>query len=536
MILATCGSDTPSKPDDNTGGGNDNTGGNGSEIVSPTANFQCSNQPATITLSKQYETMEGFGASDCWLGEQIGKYWTSNRDQIAKFLFSQKLNDGQPEGIGLSMWRVNLGGGTAEQGDASDIDANNRAECYLKTGSDDYDWGKCAGQQYFMNKAKEYGCESYVLFSNTPLVRWTINGKGYSGAGKYANLKSDCFDDFAGYMADVAQHFNQNGFNVTHISPVNEPQYNWEGHAQEGSGWQNYQIAKLAKELNSALESRGSKTKILIPEAGAWGHLYEGDKNDRFNQIDAFFDPASSNYIGDLSHVDKIAGGHSYWTFDNWNDMRAVRKTAAESASNRNIRLWQTEWSMLDKEPSEIGMTYDQMTEFDIAIYMSKIIHNDLTVAHCTSWSYWTAMSVERWSQKNRFELIKTTPVGGNYSDDFTKGGDVKATDNLWVLGNYSLFVRPGFKRIDVYCRDNKNFFGTAYASPDGKTIVAVYTNCDKSKGAQIDAKFDGCGTLKSTTRYTTSAGKHLKADRFNIADKVFCDPYSVTTIVYTFE
>ena len=42
---------------------------------------------------------------------------------------------------------------------------------------------------------------------------------------------------------------------------------------------------------------------------------------------------------------------------------------------------------------------------------MSKIIHNDITVAGCTSWSYWTAMSVERWSQKNRFELIKTTPV-----------------------------------------------------------------------------------------------------------------------------
>lgn len=527
IVLPSCGDDTPGNSTENEGGG-----GSGS----PTAGFTLVNQPSTITLSKQYETMEGFGASDCWLGEQIGKYWTDNRDQIARLLFSQNVENGQPEGIGLSMWRVNLGGGTAEQGAGSDIDANNRAECYLKTGSDEYDWSKCSGQQYFMNKAKEYGCESFVLFSNTPLVRWTLNGKGYSSSGAYANLRKENFSDFAGYMADVADYFNKKGFNISHISPVNEPQYNWDGHAQEGSGWKNFQIANLAKELDAALTAHGSQTKILIPEAGAWSFLYEGDKSDRFGQIDAFFDPSSSNYLGGLSHVDKIAAGHSYWSFDNWTDMRNVRRTAAESASARGIRLWQTEWSMLDAAPSEIGMSYEQMSEFDIAIYMSKVIHNDLTVGHCTSWSYWTAMSVERYGQKNRFELIKTTPSGGEYSDDFTKGGKVKATDNLWVLGNYSLFVRPGYKRIDVYCRDTKNFFGTAYASPDGKTIVAVYTNCDKTRGAQIDAAFVDCGTLKSVKRYTTTGGKHLKADSFDVNDKAFCDPYSVTTFVYTFE
>lgn len=506
-----------------------------SDIVSPVPDFSCNTQKTTIDASKKYQEMEGFGASDCWLPNQIGKYWRSNRLQIARWLFSKQISSaGQPAGIGLSMWRVNLGAGTAEQGDAGGVDANNRAESYLTNGV--YDWNKCEGQRYFMQQAKNNGIESFVLFSNSPLVQFTKNGKGYSESGDNANLKDDCYDDFAEYMANVADHFNGEGYNVTHISPVNEPQYNWDGHNQEGSGWKNSQIAQLVKELDKSLADKNSPTKILIPEAAAWGYLYEGNTNDRANQIEAFWGNGSAHYVGDLPHVDNVAGGHSYWTFDNWNDMRNVRKKVADKAATKGLRIWQTEWSMLDNCPSELGGNYDNISEFDIALYMSKIIHNDLTVAGCSSWSYWTAMSVERWSQKNRFELIKTTPAGGNYSDDFTAEGTIEATPNLWVLGNYSLFVRPGYFRVDLSGADSKDFCGTAYVSPDGKTVVAVYTNADKNKGVMLDNTINGAGTLKTVTRYTTTAKKELLGEKFNPADKVFVEPNSVSTVVYTFE
>lgn len=506
-----------------------------SDIVSPVPDFSCNTQKVAIDASKKLQTMEGFGASDCWLPNQIGKYWRSNRLQLARWLFSKNISTaGQPAGIGLSMWRVNLGAGTAEQGDASNIDANNRAESYLVDGV--YDWNKCEGQRYFMQQAKNNGVESFVLFSNSPLVQFTKNGKGYSESGANANLKDDCYDDFAEYMANVADHFNGEGYKVSHISPVNEPQYNWDGTGQEGSGWTNYQIAKLVKELDKSLVAKNSSTKILIPEAAAWGYLYEGNSNDRAGQIEAFWGNGSASFVGDLPSVDNIAGGHSYWTFDNWNDMRNVRKKVADKAATKGLRVWQTEWSMLDKEPSELGGSYDDVSEFDIALYMSKIIHNDITVAGCTSWSYWTAMSVERWSQKNRFELIKTTPAGGNYSDDFTAEGTVEATPNLWVLGNYSLFVRPGYFRVDLTGADSKDFCGTAYVSPDGKTVVAVYTNADKTKGVMLDNTISGAGTLKTVTRYSTTEKKELLGEKFNPADKVFVEPNSVSTIVYTFE
>lgn len=502
------------------------------DIVSPESKWPLAEETVSINPEVTYQTMQGIGASDCWLPNQIGQYWGLTRSDIARWLFSQEIRNGIPQGIGLSMWRVNLGGGTAEQGDAGKISANNRAEAYL-TGST-YDWNKCAGQRYFMEQAKIAGCESFVLFSNTPLVQWTKNGYGFSQSGANTNLKDEHYGDFATYMATVAKHFIDQGYPITHISPVNEPQFNWNETGQEGSGWKNSEVARLAKELDAAIETAGINTKILIPEATSWDQLYTGDANNRANQIEAFFNEKSSNYVGDLKHIEKVLAGHSYWTHFNWGNMRTVRKTAWNKAQSFGVGLWQTEWSMLDREPDIIG-SYDNATEWDIAIYLSNVMHNDFTVANCSSWSYWTAMSVERYSQKNRFELIKTTPAGGEYSDDFTQEGKVVATYNLWVLGNYSLFVRPGYKRIQLDNKDTEEFFGNGWISPDGSRIVCVYTNYDKDHAKKLKTSFAGDRKPKSIYTYTTSTSKELQQARFKVGDDVFVDPYSVTTVVYNF-
>ncbi|MDE6857014.1 MAG: beta-glycosidase, partial [Muribaculaceae bacterium] len=438
-------------------------------------------------------------------------------------------------GIGLSMWRVNLGAGTEEQGDDSNMAANNRAQSYLSSGS--YNWNSCAGQRYFMEQAKNLGCEKFVLFSNSPLVQYTLNGMGYSDNGAHGNLKEDCYSQYAVYMAEVAKHFSDAGYNISHISPVNEPQYNWgvseSGEAsQEGSGWQNTEIAKLVKELDKALTDRDLDTYIMIAEAASWNDVTGGD-NARSNAINAFYNPSSNSYVGDIKRLDNIICGHSYWTEGTWSGMRQVRQQVATAAKARNLKVYQTEWSMLGDAPAELEGNYDNATEFDIAQYMSRVIHNDITVAGCASWSYWTAMSVERYGQKNRFELIKTTPKDGEYSDDFKNGGTVAANSNLWVLGNYSLFVRPGFKRIGLSLDESKDFFGSAYVSVDGSQLVVVLTNYDKTNGISIDMACPE-GT-KAVYTYTTTADKKLKQERFNLNDKVFIDPASVTTIVYHF-
>jgi O-glycosyl hydrolase len=534
--MVSCSDDKPQESTkvptgSGTTGDKDNT--NNDDVVSPKPSFTCTTQNISVNSGTTYQEMEGFGASDCWLPNTIGKYW-SNKLQIARLLFAKPSSQSeQPQGIGLSMWRVNIGAGSSEQGDNSGITSvNNRAESYYYNNV--WNWDKCEGQRYFMQQALNNGCEKFVLFSNSPLVQYTKNGQGRSANGAYANLKEDCYGAFAEYMATVADHFTAQGYNISHISPVNEPQYNWDGESQEGSGWQNSEIAKLSRELDAALTAHKlDNTKILLAEAASWEYLYKGD-NGRENVIAELFG-TGDNSVANLSHVEKAACGHSYWTFDNWSSMRNVRSQVASKAKQYNVKVWQTEWSMLDACPSELGGDYDKISEFDIAIYMSKIIHNDITVAGCSSWSYWTAMSVERWSQKNRFELIKTTPSGGNYSDDFTTGGTIEATPNLWVLGNYSLFIRPGYVRVDLSLNESKDFFGTAYMAPDNSKLVVVYTNMNATKGVKLNETRTLPGEVKSIYTYTTSESKQLTPARFNTNDQVFLDPYSVTTVVYNF-
>ena len=80
-------------------------------------------------------------------------------------------------------------------------------------------------------------------------MQYTYNGKGFSARGGLSNLKPEHYGDFAGYMADVAARYTGEGYHISHISPVNEPQYNWDS-GQEGSGWTNDEVAALARELD----------------------------------------------------------------------------------------------------------------------------------------------------------------------------------------------------------------------------------------------------------------------------------------------
>ena len=72
----------------------------------------------SVDLNQEIQTIDGFGASDAWRCQMVGKYWPEEkRNQIADWLFSQEVDEnGNPKGIGLSMWRFYIGAGSTEQG------------------------------------------------------------------------------------------------------------------------------------------------------------------------------------------------------------------------------------------------------------------------------------------------------------------------------------------------------------------------------------------------------------------------------------
>lgn len=495
-----------------------------------------------IDATQKFQTIDGFSASDCWSGNYVGKYWEeSKKGFIAEKLFSREFDEqGNPKGIGLSMWRVNLGAGTAEQGDNSGIeDITRRSECFLDD-KGNYDWtNKQVGQQYFMKKAKEYGCESFVAFSNSPLTIYTRNGKGFANGDGNSNLKGEHYGDYAEYLATVVKHFKDNGYNFTHISPVNEPQYTWTS-GQEGTPWQNNEIKTLTVELDKSIKSRSLDTKILLSEAASWEYLYKSNGRAT-NQIYELFNSKSKNYIGNLSSVAPIIGGHSYWTHGNNTTTLNVRNEIKEAADLYDLKVYQTEWSMLGDAPTDGTFPgYESASYIDIALFMSKLIHCDLVNAGVSSWSYWTSMDMERWGHMNRFLLLALSPEGNPYGD-ITKSGDVKDMANLWALGNYSLFVKPNYTRIALTgAAEMNDLLGSAYLSPDNTSLVAVYVNNSKASREIETTLSQFKGKAISVRKYVTSATKNLQRDitlsESDVSANITVDPRSVTTVVYTLE
>ena len=177
-------------------------------------------------------------------------------------------------------------------------------------------------------------------------------------------------------------------------------------------------------------------------------------------------------------------------------------------------------WMLGDNYSSTEFGSYDTATTMDIALYMSRVIHNDLTVAGVTSWSYWTSMDISQWGQKDRFLLISLIPNG--WTGD---GGDT---------GNYSRFIRPGYRRIAMELSESMNFFGSAWISPEADEIVAVYTNYS-DKGVRLNETREGWnGDVASITTYTTTQDKNLEEKNYATDEKVILDAESVTTVVYT--
>ena len=265
-----------------------------------TSSYAQSTFNIAINPNTKYQTIADFGASDCWTAEYVGRYFNDiQKKQAAEWLFSKDIeSDGKPKGIGLSAWRINLGAGSAEQGVASNIaDESRRVECYLNSDGT-YNWNKAQGQQFFMQQAKQYDVEHFVLFSNSAPVYMTKNGLANNkNNASNANLKDDAYNKFAEFLATCAEHFTTKGYPITYISPVNEPAFNWTD-GQEGSPWQNKEISKLVRELDKSLSNHSLSTLIMTPEASSWDRTYQhaNDYGGRAsNQIEAFWNPANTD-------------------------------------------------------------------------------------------------------------------------------------------------------------------------------------------------------------------------------------------------
>lgn len=439
--------------------------------------------------------MHSFGASDCWSMAMVGKYYPeSKKQQIAEWLFSLDTDSqGNPKGIGLSLWRFNIGAGSSEQGEKSKIKSEwRRAESFITESG--FDWTKQGGQQWFLKAAKKYGVPYTLGFLNSSPVQMTSNGLAF-GSGRLAdwNFNKAKIEDWTSFVASVSKHFQ-----FDYISPFNEPQWDWgpgkSGEAsQEGTPINNSDLAWATRKLAEKI----GHTKIVIPEAGQLNYLSESKSNrpNQDNQIENFFGKDAPNYLGNIKEVAPIISGHSYFTTSPANRLVETRKRVAEKAHATGVDFWQSEYCILGDNAGEINGSGVDLG-MNTALYVAKVIHADLTLAQATSWSWWLAVSANDYKDG----LIYTFNGTNKGENDGNKwDADLHDSKTLWAMGNYARFIRPGMKRIDV----NLNHANTYISGfKDEKKLVFVIVNTGEE--FQINPEF------KNAKTYTTNEDQNL--------------------------
>ncbi len=488
------------------------------------------------------QTIDNFSASDGWSMQFIGLWPEAKQNKMADWLFSSEMDStGKPKGIGLSLWRFNIGAGSSEQGDSSQIGSVwTRSECFL-TPDNKYDWSKQKGQRHFMQLAKQRGVSQFLGFILSAPVYWTQNGLATNtGRGATFNLKEDRYDDYAGFMADVVEGVEKHdGIRFNYICPFNEPDghWNWVGPKQEGTAATNQEVAKTVRLLGNEFVKRKLDTKILVSESFDYNCLFRVHpyvKANRGYQIQSFFTPDSTEtYLGNTPNVPRRMVGHSYWTNTPISDLRSIRLQLGNELKKHNLDFWQTELCIMGND-EEIGGGGGVDLTMKTALYVARIIHHDLVYANASAWQWWRSVATGDY----RDGLIYANPDKSLVDGSFT---DSKL---MWALGNYSRFIRPGAKRLGITAFDKSGKVVTEGDTDPYAIMISAYKNADNTPVVVVinynnDAKRININWAGKSPKYwkayytTDKAGDDLAPkNKIKYGSELFIPARSVITLV----
>ncbi len=452
-----------------------------------------------VDVSKQYQTFDGIGASGAWWAQLVGGWSHTDpdsdmpvRDRIAQLLYSKE------NGIGMSIYRYNIGGGSKHSGKGEYSQPLRATECF-EISPEKYDWNRDANAVYMMKKSVEYGADEVVLFVNSPIERLTKNGLAHNKKHQlfHENISKKNYKAFAKYCLDVTEHFCQEGLPVKYLSPVNEPVWVWNG-GQEGCFYRPKSVKRVFKVFAQEMDKRSAlkDVKLSGAESGDLRWLNKSytrqllkDENvrKRLDAVDVHSYclpipiPVSIPFLNNRSGFVK--------RFRKWMDRKYP-----------DVPIKMSEWTHMQG-----GRDYGM----DSAIVTATVMHEDFTLLNATSWQHWIAVSEVDYCD------------GLIYINIPEKTFEI--TKRYYVTGNYTKYVERGAKRIEA-CTDDNDLLLTAFEKDGKVTLVAV----NKSQSEKtIDLPTDG-NILVSVT----DKDNNLK-ERVSATNKIILTGRSVTTLVW---
>lgn len=496
-------------------------------------NVDVTNKLTVLDESTTYQTIEGFGASAAWWAQSVGNW--ENIDEITELLYSKE------NGIGLSIYRYNLGAGSV--GDSELYEVGKRTECFLQSDGT-YDWTADAGAQKALASAQKANSDLKVtLFCNSAPVSMTKNGHAFcdpvNSDGSYnSNMEESNYQAFADYVVTCAEHFIDEGYNVTSLSPINEPEWSWaawynddgsRSMNQEGCNWTVAEARNFYNNYMIPTIQRSSKLNGLVDvsvwESGQMNHteFWSDFMNYMFSSSTSIL--PSYNYGDNNENIRNYCDSidtHSYWASQSDREAVASQLQNSNYASIEKVRC--TEYCQMTNDTNsgvydliqQEGTTNGLTMPYGLAL--ADIMYQDLTILNAVEWDWWVACA---------YGVYPDALIYVNTDDH----SDIQTAKRLWVMGNYSKFIDEGAKRIAVSTQSGitSDIKQSAYLNPDG-SVAIVYIN---SGDATQYTSFDNA-SYSSFVSYVTDETHDLSKYQSGIVGSkaVAIPAKSVTTVV----
>jgi O-glycosyl hydrolase len=296
---------------------------------------------------------------------------------------------------------------------------------------------------------------------NNTTSRWKLGVADYVNAPEVGGyLDPAHYVDYADVLADYVLGFAANmGAPLAALSLQNEPNYKVN---YESADWSAAQMHSFLGTLRTEFTYKGVFTAlpnftIVAPE----------DPNFKEDLIlPSLADSSTASLVG-------IVAAHQYefgpQNVSTYSPMPLSTSLAAGK------KVWVSEWNT---------SAFTSSTPLATALILAGLIQADLTKASVSAYVHW-------W-----------------YKDLVASGG--APNKNLWGLGQFSRFVRPGASRVEVPSSVGNDLLLAAFKNAAGTelTLVAINRGSAESTFAlELDS-----GTLGAVSSYRTSATEDLKS------------------------
>jgi glucosylceramidase len=257
-------------------------------------------------------------------------------------------------------------------------------------------------------------------------------------------------EEYVEWAMAILRRWRDQGVEMPYYSIVNEPGYT-------GSGiWSAEWLRSTTKLLGAKLRAEGFSTKLVIPDDVSAAEAYR-----RASVVLA--DPAARQYVGAIAY-------HLY-------DDRSSRDKLKALGEQYSIPVWMTEYALA--KPFEWAeLMHEEISEYGVS-------------ALDMQWGYFGQWES---TDSHLITLLHNGPIYQGW----------RRTKSFYTMGQYSRFVRPGARRVEVTGANEIKV--TAFRQGDEIVIVAIAPEGAGSKPVTFDlAGAPQCGGKATGVRTSAS-------------------------------